>query len=88
MRWNRYRRDRQIIAAVLVFTVIVAAGIALQPGFHPPSSRTTGDKQLVSILTPLLNGARGQVAAALITPQGCATVCGGASIRHSMRSPA
>ena len=70
MRWNRYRRDRQIIAAVLVFTVIVAAGIALQPGFHPPSSRTTGDKQLVSILTPLLNGARGQVAAALITPQG------------------
>ncbi len=52
MRWNRYRRDRQIIAAVLVFTVIVAAGIALQPGFHPPSSRTTGDKQLVSILTP------------------------------------
>ncbi|MBA6174964.1 hypothetical protein HGK56_10540 [Klebsiella variicola] len=29
MRWNRYRRDRQIIAAVLVFTVIVAAGIAL-----------------------------------------------------------
>ncbi len=70
MRWNRYRRDRQIIAAVLVFIVIVAAGIALQPGFHPPSSRTTGDKQLVSILTPLLNGARGQVAAALITPQG------------------
>ena len=70
MRWNRYRRDRQIIAAVLVFTVIVAAGIALQPGFHPPSSRTTGDKQLVSILTPLLHGARGQVAAALITPQG------------------
>ncbi|SSL24256.1 beta-lactamase [Klebsiella quasipneumoniae] len=70
MRWNSYRRDRQIIAAVLVFTVIVAAGIVLQPGFHPPSSRTTGDKQLVSILTPLLNGARGQVAAALITPQG------------------
>ncbi|UNA35896.1 hypothetical protein LRM35_26725 [Klebsiella variicola subsp. variicola] len=70
MRWNRYRRDRQIIAAVLVFTVIVAAGIALQPGFHPPSSRTTGDKQLVSILTPLLNGARGQVAAALIPTPG------------------
>ncbi|WP_323078559.1 serine hydrolase domain-containing protein [Klebsiella quasipneumoniae] len=70
MRWNRYRRDRQIIAAVLVFTAIVAAGIALQPGFHPPRARVTGDKQLVSMLTPLLNGARGQVAAALITPQG------------------
>ncbi len=88
MRWNRYRRDRQIIAAVLVFTVIVAAGDRPAARLSSPSSRTTGDKQLVSILTPLLHGARGQVAAALITPQGCATVCGGASIRHSMRSPA
>ncbi|MCS5934656.1 hypothetical protein LNP02_19640 [Klebsiella variicola subsp. variicola] len=42
MRWNRYRRDRQIIAAVLVFTVIVAAGIALQPGFHPPAPGRRG----------------------------------------------
>ncbi|MCS5946632.1 hypothetical protein LNP25_23775 [Klebsiella variicola subsp. variicola] len=53
MRWNLYRRDRQIIAAVLVFTVIVAAGIALQPGFHPQLP-DDGDKQLVSILTPCL----------------------------------
>ncbi|MCS5880982.1 serine hydrolase [Klebsiella variicola subsp. variicola] len=70
MRWNRYRRDRQIIAAVLVFTVIVAAGIAPAARLSSPQLPDDGDKQLVSILTPLLNGARGQVAAALITPQG------------------
>jgi hypothetical protein len=38
MRWNRYRRDRQIIAAVLVFTVIVAAG----PAFIPPAPGRRG----------------------------------------------
>ena len=87
MRWNRYRRDRQIIAAVLVLPSLWRRGSPCSPAFIP-SSRTTGDKQLVSILTPLLNGARGRVAAALITPQGCVTACGGASIRRSMRSPA
>lgn len=75
MRWNSYRRDRQIIAAVLVLPSSWRRGSSCSPAFIPQLP-DDGDKQLVSILTPLLNGARGQVAAALITPQGCATACG------------
>ena len=61
---------RRVLAAGVVFVSLIAAGICLQPGVSTPSPRQTGDATIVSFLTPLLGGARGSVAVALITPKG------------------
>lgn len=61
---------RRVLAAGVVFVSLIAAGIYLQPGVSTPSPRQTGDATIVSFLTPLLSGARGSVAVALITPKG------------------
>lgn len=66
----RYRRDRQILCSALAFIAMIATGIYLQPGFRPLTAEVSGDKALVAFLTPLLKGAHGHVAAALITPDG------------------
>lgn len=66
----RYRSDWQILCSGLAFVAVMAAGIYLQPGFRPLTTQVSGDKALVAFLTPLLKGAHGHVAAALITPGG------------------
>lgn len=68
---KQYVRSRtRLLAAGTVFMSLIAAGIYLQPGFSKPSPRLAGDATVVSFLTPLLSGARGSVAAAVITPKG------------------
>lgn len=66
----RYRKDRQILCAGMAFVAMIAVGIYLQPGFKTPTKQVAGDKALVAFLTPLLKGAHGNIAAALITPEG------------------
>lgn len=70
MRLHRYCCDGRILCAVAVFVVMIVAGIYVQPGFSTPTPRVAGDEKIVAFLTPLLKGARGHVAAALITPDG------------------
>ena len=69
-RYRRYCSDWQILCSGLAFVAVMAAGIYLQPGFRPLTTQVSGDKALVAFLTPLLKGAHGHVAAALITPGG------------------
>lgn len=66
----RYRKGWQILGAGVAFIAIIALGIYLQPGLKKPTDRVSGDKELVAFLTPLLTGAQGNIAAALITPEG------------------